>query len=160
MDRSRPTPSAGRVPDGLGLQEPGHLAGARVGGPVLVGRPAYSLEVLGGRRLQLAGLVEVTDASEIDTVHVHVRGQPGRDLRRRTAEQIVDTIPRRFEILVALVRVDVWSCEVGFRTAGVPVVPSVASRHGFHLAFATQILPGQRHFSLSIHDTSQQIVKR
>src|SRR6266545_2893814 len=31
-----------------------------------------------------------------------------------------------------------------------------ASRHGFHLVFATRILPDRRHFSLSTHDTSQQ----
>src|SRR6185437_10780426 len=92
FDADRPIPSASsasysdadRVPDGLELEEAGDLPRALV-----VGRAAHhALDVLGREPLELRDLA--IGARDVDRVHIHVPGEPWRELLTQAGEDVDD----------------------------------------------------------------------
>src|SRR5688572_26733042 len=80
-----PTLDAYRVPDRLQLEEVGNVPWALV-----VRLAAHdALDVLGGEALQLLSLS--VRAGKVDRVHVHVPGEPRRELVAMPGEEVDDT---------------------------------------------------------------------
>ena len=82
-----------RVPDRLGLEEPGQPGDARVGGPVHGSGSGRSTRL----RLSAAAISSSVassasvDAGQVDGVDVHVRGQPGGDLGGAAGQHVDDS---------------------------------------------------------------------